>query len=39
MALGGLPKAVPGVTFTNGVEVTDAPAQNAAWSRRIQIPA
>ena len=25
-----LPKVVGGVTFRNGVEVTDAPAQNAA---------
>jgi hypothetical protein len=25
-----LPKVVQGVTFRNGVEVTDAPAQNAA---------
>ena len=25
-----LPKVVQGITFINGVEVTDAPAQNAA---------
>jgi len=25
-----LPKVVQGVRFTNGVEVTDTPAQNAA---------
>jgi len=25
-----LPKVVQGVTFTNGVEVTNTPAQNAA---------
>jgi len=25
-----LPKVVQGVTFRNGVEVTDTPAQNAA---------
>jgi putative transposase len=25
-----LPKVVQGVTFTNGVEVTETPAQNAA---------
>jgi len=25
-----LPKVVEGVTFRNGVEVTDTPAQNAA---------
>jgi len=29
-----LPKVVRGVTFTNGVEVTDTPAQSAARSRR-----
>jgi len=25
-----LPKIVQGVTFTNGIEVTDTPVQNAA---------
>ena len=25
-----LPKVVQGITFTNGIEVTDKPAQNAA---------
>jgi hypothetical protein len=32
------PKVVHGVTFTNGVEVTDTPAQSAARLGRHQFP-
>jgi len=33
-----LPNIVQGVAFTNGVEVTDTPAQSAAGSRRHPFP-
>src|ERR687894_824557 len=33
-----LPKVIRGVTFRNGVEVTDTTAQTAAWSARHPIP-